>query len=194
MTYIVGIDEAGRGPWAGPLVVAAVKGDDQRLLFCKDSKTLTPKKRLQILKEVQMYATEIGIGWADNTYIDKYGLAKALNFAARQAFSQISKPYDYIVIDGPHDFLKIDEDIRPQIKADQKVPVVSAASIVAKVYRDNWMMQIAKLQDKWGFEVHKGYGTALHKAKIYKYGLSNLHRRSFKPIIEYEETHQHTNR
>lgn len=185
---VLGIDEAGRGPWAGPVYVAMVLGGS-KLSYARDSKTLSVVKRIEMLSRVEREAEEIAIGQASSVEIDKLGLSQALKLASSRAFSQISKPISSIIVDGKHNFTGI-EDIRLStvIKADSKFPQVSAASIVAKVHRDNWMKKYHDNHPQWRFDKHFGYGTKLHKEMIYEYGLSDIHRRSFKPIQVYEES------
>jgi len=185
----VGIDEAGRGALAGPLVVAAVVGESNKLRFCKDSKRLSAKKRDDYFDEIYNEADSIGIGWASAGFIDKHGLSKALTRAAQIAFSQISQKNHPIIIDGPYDFLKLKiKNIQAVIKADSKYKQVSAASIVAKVSRDRYMYSQSKKFPGWEFDKHVGYGTKKHLEELINSEPTKLHRKSFKPLNGYIES------
>ena len=179
----VGIDEVGRGAWAGPLVAAAV------VLECEieglnDSKLLSAKERLRLALEIRYAAKSIGIGWVSNEELDRLGMSAALSAAMSRALFAIREPYLSIVIDGKVNYLR-DQKVQTIVGADKEVPVVSAASIIAKVARDTFMQTIAGLHPAYGFEKHVGYGTKSHREAIESFGLSRLHRRSFKPIAAY---------
>jgi ribonuclease HII len=177
----LGIDEVGRGCWAGPLVAGAVVLA-QPLAGLKDSKLLSKRQRERLTAEIETTAVTIGLGWVKPAEIDEIGLTAAVGLAMRRALTQISAEYDDIVIDGNINFLADNPKARAVIKADATVPAVSAASIVAKVARDRYMTEIAQQYPNYGFERHVGYGTALHHAQLKLHGVSDLHRRSFKPI------------
>jgi ribonuclease HII len=176
----VGIDEVGRGCWAGPVVAGAVllQGPIPGL---KDSKLLSKKRREELSKTVQKDALAIGLGWVDAATIDKVGITTAVKMAMDQALQQIQAAYDEVVIDGHFNFLAETPKTRALIKADNLVPAVSAASILAKVARDNYMAELEGYAD-YGFAQHVGYGTALHLKRLKLHGVSDLHRQSFKPI------------
>ena len=183
---ILGIDEVGRGPWAGPLVVGACVLGDARIDGLTDSKKLTAKKRekLDILIREQ---ASFGLGWVPAEELDKIGLIAALRKATRDAVKQIEVPYHEIIIDGTINFLsdtKLSSYVQTIPKADFLVPEVSAASIIAKVARDNYMIKLAERFPNYGFEKHVGYGTAAHREALEKYGPCEEHRHSFKPIAE----------
>ncbi len=182
---IVGIDEAGRGPWAGPLVAAAVALPvNCRIQGVKDSKLLARNKRVEIALKIRQRAVGIGIGWSSHIYIDRFGLTQACRRAMLIALHQLSVPTNEIIIDGSFNFLaKTHSQARTIVKADQSHLCVSAASIIAKVARDNYMAQVAKLYPQYGFEQHVGYGTKLHQQRIQLHGLSAVHRQSFQPNI-----------
>jgi len=177
----VGIDEVGRGCWAGPLVAGAVILD-KPIDGLKDSKKLSKKQRQKLAAEIQIQALSIGLGWIQPAEIDELGLSAAVELAMRRALEQITAPYDEIIIDGNFNFLRDKPKARAFIKADDTVPAVSAASIVAKVARDNYMTGIAQRYPDYGFSSHVGYGTALHLERLKLHGVCDLHRRSFKPI------------
>ena len=178
---IVGIDEVGRGCWAGPVVAGAVILG-QPIAGLKDSKLLSKRQREKLAAEIKLWATAIGIGWVEPSEVDEIGLSAAVGLAMRRALEQISLTYDEIIIDGNFNFLGENPQAKAIIKADNSVPAVSAASIVAKVARDNYMIEVAAQYPDYGFEKHVGYGTALHLQKLKLNGVSDLHRLSFKPV------------
>ena len=177
----VGIDEVGRGCWAGPVVAGAVilREPIPRL---KDSKKLSKKQRENLSKQINSKALAIGLGWIAASEIDEVGITEAVRRAMQQALVQIQIDYDEVIIDGDLNFLVDIPKTRALIKADDTIPSVSAASIVAKVARDNYMADIEKDYPDYGFGQHVGYGTALHLEKLKLHGVSDLHRRSFKPV------------
>lgn len=185
---ILGIDEVGRGPWAGPLVVGAVVLGGRQIDGLTDSKKLTKIQREKLDIEIREKARGIGLGWVDASEIDKIGLSRSLVEATKRAVEQIKVSYSEIIIDGTINFLKDTtkgEYVTLMKKADLLIPAVSAASIVAKVARDNYMADMAKANPGYGFEKHVGYGTAAHSEAIKKLGITKLHRLSFKPIAKY---------
>jgi ribonuclease HII len=177
----VGIDEVGRGCWAGPLVAGAVILN-QSIVGLKDSKLLRKKQRERLAMMIEGQATAIGLGWATPAEVDELGLSTAVSLAMRRALEQIAADYDEVIIDGKVNFLIDNPKTRAVIKADVSVPAVSAASIIAKVARDNYMTEVAERYPEYGFERHVGYGTALHLERLKLHGVSELHRRSFKPV------------
>lgn len=185
-TLTIGVDEVGRGPWAGPLVAVAVcLPDDTDMDGLADSKKLTPLKRTRLLQDIQRQAAAIGIGWAAPAFIDRYGLTTGTKRVMHAAWAQLSPDHhaQRVYIDGDTDFLAdtvSNTQCVPQ--GDQKEPAISAASIVAKVMRDQFMQKCADNFPGYGFEAHVGYGTAQHKAALSEYGPCNLHRYSFAPI------------
>ena len=184
---ILGIDEVGRGPWAGPLVVGACVLGDAQIEGLTDSKKLTPKKREALAPIIQEKAA-VGLGWVSAEELDEIGLSAALCKACREAVKQIHVPFHEIVIDGTVNFLRdtpLASHVQVLKKADLLVPEVSAASIVAKVARDNYMYKLAEKYPGYGFEKHVGYGTAAHKAAIERLGICPEHRKSFRPVAQY---------
>jgi ribonuclease HII len=177
----VGIDEVGRGCWAGPLVAGAVVLREP-LQGLKDSKQLSKKQREKLAAEIQVQAIAVGLGWVTPVEIDEIGLTAAVGLAMGRALEQIKTAYDEIIIDGNFNFLPDNTKARAVIKADASIPAVSAASIVAKVARDKYMSELKGKYRDYGFESHVGYGTTLHLAKLKIHGVSDLHRRSFKPV------------
>ena len=183
---ILGIDEVGRGPWAGPLVVGACVLGDAKIDGLTDSKKLTAKKREALAPIIQEKAT-VGLGWVSAKELDKIGITAALCKACRAAVKQIHVPFHEIIIDGTINFLRdtpLASHVQVLTKADLLVPEVSAASIVAKVARDDYMRKLAEEYPGYGFEKHVGYGTAAHKKALVELGVCPEHRRSFKPIAE----------
>ena len=184
---ILGIDEAGRGPWAGPLVVGAV------VLGCEipgldDSKKLTKRRREQLELEILDKAQASATGWVSAHELDTVGMSEALRLATRRAVEQIHVPYHEIIIDGTVNFLRDTskgEYVTVLPKADALVPGVSAASIIAKVGRDRYMTELAGSYPGYGFERHSGYGVEAHRAAIEELGVMPEHRLSFKPLQKY---------
>ncbi len=182
---IVGIDEVGRGPWAGPLVVGAVVLGEVQIDGLTDSKKLSAKKREALAPKIYEKAQAVGLGWVSASELDTLGMSRALTLACKRALEEITIPYHQIVLDGTVNFLK-DTGKGPYVttlkQADLLVPSVSAASIVAKVARDAFMSEMSEFYPGYGFEKHVGYGTAAHRQAIEAKGLTPLHRVSFAPI------------
>jgi ribonuclease HII len=177
----VGIDEVGRGSWAGPLVVGAVILN-ARLAGLRDSKVLTKAQRLILDGKIRRVAAACSLGWVWPEELDKLGLTAGTTLAINRALEQISIDYDEIIIDGHINFIADNPKSRTLIKADSLVLSVSAASIVAKVARDKYMEEMAKEYAEYGFNRHVGYGTKLHQDMINEYGICEIHRKSYKPI------------
>lgn len=177
----VGIDEVGRGCWAGPVVAGAVVLN-QSVEGLADSKVLSKKQREIIVSRLADSDAVIGLGWVDAATVDKIGLTEAVRLAMRRALEQIDVPYDQIIIDGHYNFLADVPNTVAIIKADAIEPAVSAASVAAKVARDTYMANLDERYAVYEFGKHVGYGTALHLAALQAHGVSDLHRRSFKPI------------
>ncbi len=182
---IIGIDEAGRGPLAGPVVAAAVLIDkkDFDLLkknkLIKDSKQLSEKQRKQAY-DVIINKVKWGIGIVSEKEIDKINIREATKKAMIKAIKNIEKKtkVDFIILDGNMS-LDINYNQKTVIKGDQKVLSCSAASIIAKVTRDELMIKYDKLYPLYNFKKHKGYGTKEHYLNIKKYGICEIHRKSF---------------
>lgn len=186
---ILGIDEVGRGPWAGPLVVGAVILDTTaETLELTDSKQLSPKKRKLLAPLIYEQAQAAATGWVSAQELDQYGLSASLKLATRRAVKQIlatNTPFSEIIIDGTVNFLQgtpLADHVTTLKKADSLIKAVSAASIIAKVARDSYMIDLAAQYPEYGFESHVGYGTAQHQAALLQYGVCPEHRRSFRPI------------
>ena len=186
---ILGIDEVGRGPLAGPLVVGAViLPPEIKPWFSelKDSKKLTSKKREE-LNSIILAESTTGLGWVPARELDELGISSALKLATKRAVKSVQAlhaPFSQIIIDGKVNFLAdtpLENYVSTCIKADDKIREVSAASIIAKVARDHYMMNLATKYPEYGFDKHVGYGTKAHVAAIYQYGLTGEHRKSFEP-------------
>ncbi len=179
---IVGVDEVGRGCWAGPLVAGAVLLD-KPIEGLKDSKKLTKLQREKLEVTIRAKAVAIGLGWVEPAEIDSVGLTEAVRLAMHRAVAEITAQYSEIIIDGNYNFLADIPNTSTLVKADDLIPAVSAASIVAKVARDNWMAEHAATQfPGYGFEKHVGYGTAVHRQALADFGVCALHRLSYKPV------------
>jgi ribonuclease HII len=184
MKWIAGVDEAGRGPLAGPVVAAAVILPPD---FCaeglNDSKQLTPTERMDLKKRIEQEAIAVGIGIVDVDYIDRHNILQATFQAMRIALSGLSPKPDMILADA----VTIPGISIPQrgiVKGDALSHSIAAASVMAKTTRDEWMMRAAKEYPEYGFDQHMGYGTPEHLEAIRKWGPTPLHRRSFAPIRE----------
>jgi ribonuclease HII len=181
MMITVGIDEVGRGCWAGPVVAGAVILLEP-IPGLKDSKKLSKKQREKLAEQINSKAAVVGLGWVEASVVDEVGITQAVKLAMQQALEQINIDYDKVIIDGHLNFLPEHPKTTAVIKADDTIPPVSAASIVAKVARDNYMAGIASEYPDYGFAQHVGYGTALHLERLKLHGVSKLHRQSFKPV------------
>lgn len=187
---ILGIDEVGRGPWAGPLVVGAVVLGDSTIEGLTDSKKLTKKRREELDVIIRENADAYGLGWVHAREIDDIGLSEALRLATKRAVEQVNAAYHEIIIDGTINFLAgttKGEYVTTIAKADMLIPSVSAASIIAKVARDKYMAEQDNVYDGYKFASHVGYGTAAHRAAIEELGVTPLHRLSFAPLAQYRE-------
>jgi len=194
---ILGIDEVGRGPWAGPLVVGAVVLGGAQIDGLTDSKKLSKKRREILYDEIYAKADAVGLGWVAADELDSVGMSQALVIATRRAVEQIRVPYQEIIIDGTINFLKDTgkgKYVTTLAKADLLIPGVSAASIVAKVARDRYMTEQGALYPEYGFKNNSGYGVAAHRAAIDKLGVTPLHRLSFAPLQRYAKDSPAVNR
>jgi len=183
MSGIVGIDEVGRGCWAGPVVAGAVLLDEP-IIGLKDSKLLTKARREAFASLIHEKAVAVGVGWVSPADVDKLGLTVAVALAMRRALAKVTGDYDEIIIDGSYNFLPGNPKVTTLVKADSLVPAVSAASIIAKVARDKYMAEAGKTYPQYQFEKHVGYGTALHHEMLKRHGVCALHRLSYKPVKE----------
>ena len=192
--YLGGIDEAGRGPLAGPVVAACVvigpdfRLDHSDLELVADSKSLSAKKREHLFRLIREKALAVEIGLADNQTIDKINILQASFLAMRRALNRLPLKPDFILLDGRFKIPKIRTPQTAIIKGDSLVWAIAAASIIAKVSRDWLMQEIDKKYPDYGFSQHKGYGTKGHLEKISALGPCPLHRLSFSPFKERAKT------
>ena len=178
---IAGVDEAGRGPWAGPVVAAAVVfNSDQIPAGIADSKALDAETRALLFPRI--FATaDVGIGIADVTRIDRDNILQATMWAMAEAIAQLKIKPRLALIDGNR-APRVPCQTRTIVKGDARCLSIAAASIVAKVTRDRLMIELSETYPGYGFERHKGYGTAEHQRAIKHLGVTELHRRSFRPV------------
>jgi len=187
---IGGVDEAGRGPLAGPVVAACVVIgpdfiiDHEDLALVADSKKLTAKRREKLFGIIKEKVLAVEIGVVDNLTIDKINILQASFLAMRRAIKKLKVEPDYILVDGNFKIPKLEKSQTAIIGGDGKVFCIAAASIIAKVSRDWMMTEIDKQYPEYEFAKHKGYGTKAHFAKIAELGPCPLHRFSFNPIKE----------
>lgn len=183
---VAGLDEAGRGAWAGPVVAAAVMlpadpGVAERLAGVTDSKLLTPRQREAFWLLVRAQATSIGIGVVPAARIDAIGILPATKQAMMEAVAALEPGPDYLLIDH----LRLSRLPTPQrslTRGDSRVLSIAAASIIAKVTRDRRMMELATIYPQYGFDRHKGYGTDAHRLALHHHGPCPEHRSSFRPV------------
>ena len=185
--FVAGIDEAGRGPLAGPVVaVCVVINKDFKitkdLKEIADSKKLTIKKREELFKSIQNSSFNIGVGICDHKIIDKINILQATFLAMKKAINSLEKKPDFILLDGNLKIPNINYEQRTIIKGDSVIFLIATASIIAKVTRDRIMKKMDEKYPNYFFKDHKGYGTKKHIEMIKKYGPCPIHRISFKPI------------
>jgi ribonuclease HII len=181
--YIAGTDEVGRGPLVGPVVAAAViLPKNYHLEGLNDSKKLSEKKRNLYFDILKKDAISIGIGIVDANIIDEINILEASRLAMMKALDNLNVKPDYILSDA----MKLDRDVEvlPIIHGDALSLSIAAASVIAKVTRDNMMVEYAKKHPEYEFDKHKGYPTKKHIELVKKYGILNEYRKTFKPISE----------
>ncbi len=178
-TYIAGVDEAGRGPLAGPVYAAAViLPEGAELWGINDSKKLTPKKREELFDKITEIAISYAIFSVDEKEIDEINILNATHKAMNGAVNSLSQKPDYVIIDG-NSIKGMELAHETVVKGDAKSISIAAASILAKVARDRYIEEMGKVYPEYGFENHKGYGTKAHTDAILKYGVCPIHRRTF---------------
>jgi ribonuclease HII len=182
---IAGLDEAGRGAWAGPVVAAAVALPPKlKIIGLRDSKLLSPNKRDKLYSFINKNALSIGVGIVSEKIIDKFGIIVATRRAFLRALEKVSFKVDYLLVDGTEIF-KHKLPIDFLIKGDNRVMSIAAASIIAKVTRDSILKDYHNKYPKYGFNLHKGYGTKQHRRRLNKYGVCDIHRLSYRPMLEF---------
>ena len=176
---ICGVDEAGRGPLAGPVCAAAVILPKGLVIpGLNDSKKLSDKRRRELFPIIQQEAVSFGIAFASQEEIDEINILQATFLAMRRAMEQLNPQPEFALIDGNRE-TDFGLPVHTIVKGDSLSANIAAASVLAKVTRDNWMMEAAEKYPGYGFEIHKGYGTKAHYAALEKLGPCPIHRRSF---------------
>ena len=176
---ICGVDEAGRGPLAGPVCAAAVILPKGLVIpGLNDSKKLTDKRRRELFPIIQQEAVSFGVAFASQEEIDEINILQATFLAMRRAIDQLDPKPDFALIDGNRE-TDFGVPCKTVIKGDSLSANIAAASVLAKVTRDNWMIEAAEKYPGYGFEIHKGYGTKAHYAALEKIGPCAIHRRTF---------------
>ncbi|OGY87344.1 MAG: ribonuclease HII [Candidatus Kerfeldbacteria bacterium RIFOXYA2_FULL_38_24] len=180
---IVGVDEVGRGAWAGPIISCAIVMPlDHRVKNVRDSKELSPRKRKKVAAKIQEVAISCSIGIVENTEIDEMGIVQANEESMIRAIRGLSVEPDYVLVDAFN--LQSLSGVKQSAVAhgDATVYSIAAASIVAKVTRDQIMDELDRQFPKYGFDKHKGYGTEKHKRALDKHGVTQAHRLTFHPM------------
>ena len=181
---VAGVDEAGRGPLAGPVVAAAVILDDLKpIKGLADSKKLSASRREKLFDEIRAKALCFSIALASVEEIDQLNILQATLLAMRRAVNGLRLKPSMVLVDGNR-LPIIDVRAEAIVKGDSLVPAISAASILAKVHRDRWCMEVDLVYPQYGFAGHKGYGTAVHLAALKRHGACPEHRKTFKPVTE----------
>ncbi len=178
---IVGVDEVGRGPLIGDVVAAAVILPPNCQLPLKDSKKLSESKRLLLAKKIREQALAYSIKVATPVEIDELNILQATMLAMKRSIEFLTMPFDKVLVDG-NKCPNIKEPCEAIVKGDDKVLAISAAAILAKVYRDQQMIELDKLYPKYGFAKHKGYPTKAHLEALTTFGMITGYRKSFKPV------------
>ena len=188
IALIAGVDEAGRGPLAGPVIAAAVILNPAYLIDgLNDSKVLTEKKRELLFDEITNHALSYGIGSASVSEIDEMNILQATFLAMRRAVAQLTQEPTEVWVDGNQD-PKLSYPTQLIVQGDALVPAISAASIIAKVTRDRLMQKLDAEFPGYGFAKHKGYGTKVHMEALRSLGATKHHRRSFAPVRQVMES------
>ena len=184
---VAGIDEAGRGPWAGPVVAAAVvlnqsKMPDELRFGIKDSKVISSAKRERLFSLLRLH-TEIGVGRAEVTEIDETNILSATFMAMKRALQALSISVDFALVDG-NQAPNLPCKVETVVKGDSRSLSIAAASIVAKVHRDREMAMLAKTFPGYGWEKNAGYGTKEHREALARIGVTPHHRKTFSPVAK----------
>ena len=181
---IAGVDEAGRGPLAGPVVSAAVILPPDFDAPVDDSKKLTPKQRERLFDRIYAEAESVGVGIVDAGDIDRVNILQASRLSMAMAVSKLDPSPDFLLIDGKHD-IPAEQPQMPIVKGDARSISIAAASIVAKVSRDRIMRQYHEQFPQFGFDRHKGYPTKAHREAIAMHGPCSIHRQTFRGVKEH---------
>ncbi|MBD3245120.1 MAG: ribonuclease HII [Candidatus Moranbacteria bacterium] len=187
---IAGIDEAGRGPLAGPVVAGVVLVDKKsfsklKKLNLKDSKKINPEKRKEICKSIKKNFSW-SAGQSDHKTIDRINILQASFLAMKRSLTGLKIKPDLIILDGKFKIPNLSIKQIAETKADETIPLVSAASIIAKVFRDELIEKLGEIYPQYLFEKHKGYGTKEHLDALKKFGPCPIHRKSFKPVKNFQ--------
>lgn len=183
LNSVAGIDEAGRGPLAGPVIAAAViLPKDTEIPYLNDSKKLTEKRRNELFDIIKEKAVSYCISTVDNIKIDEVNILRATFIAMKQAVSGLKINPELCLVDGNHIIPNLNLKQEAIISGDAQSAAIAAASILAKVTRDKIMLEYAAKFPEYGFEKHKGYGTKMHMEALKKYGACPIHRQSFTPV------------
>jgi ribonuclease HII len=179
---IAGVDEAGRGPLAGPVVAAAViLNPEKPINGLADSKTLSEKKRQTLYHIIQEKSLAWSVAEASIVEIDQLNILQATLLAMQRAVNQLSVQPNHVLVDG-NKLPVLSIPAQAVVRGDRLVPAISAASIIAKVHRDLIMQEYAKNFPEFSFDLHKGYGTKQHLAELAQFGPLSIHRQSFRPV------------
>ncbi|MFA6410151.1 MAG: ribonuclease HII [Candidatus Buchananbacteria bacterium] len=180
--FVVGLDEAGRGAWAGPIVAGAVILDPKvKIKGIKDSKLLRSPDRKEVFERIVKSALAWSVGIVSHETIDEIGINQANILAMQDALKKITPQPDYLLVDAvSFDYKNL--PLKAVIKGDYKITSVAAASIVAKVIRDQLMDELDEQYPQYAFKQHKGYGTNQHHQMLMKYGVSQIHRKTYQPM------------
>ena len=182
MILICGVDEAGRGPLAGPVYAAAVILDPAaHIPGLADSKVLSAMRRLELAEQIRRHALAWAVASASVAEIDAINILQATLLAMRRAVERLSVAPSEVLVDGNRCPL-IGYPVKAIVKGDSKIPAISAASILAKTSRDAEMLRLHQLYPRYGLDRHKGYPTAAHLAALERHGVCEIHRRSYAPI------------
>lgn len=189
MRRVAGLDEAGRGAWAGPVVAAAVilpseDGVHAALTGVRDSKQVSPARREVLAARIAEVALAVGVGRGEQQEIDALGIVPATRLAMQRALAALSVAPESLIVDAlPLPAVDLPQDVFPY--ADARSLSVAAASIIAKVSRDRWMAEVAEMDfPGYGFAQHKGYGTRQHRAALDRLGICPIHRLTFRPVTD----------
>jgi ribonuclease HII len=187
---VAGVDEAGRGPLYGPVVVGAVVLSLDNLPEAYDSKTLSPERRRELASVVQEKAVAWAVGEASALEIDEVGMTAALKLAADRAIRGLQLQPTALIVDGPRDISKSSLEVRCVVKGESKSRSVAAASLLAKTHHDNVVLSMCAQHPGYGIERNMGYGTPEHLAALTRLGPSDGHRRTFRPVREAETSEE----